>query len=767
MHKTDGLSIDRSSESKLLLIHSHLPAYCDETTKDATTEMIRFYRFSICLLFQSFRDISDFDYHKLTSTCDERTKKMISNIQLLQKCPDEDIRSKISKEKYESIIADLPQFDSFYTDLKTLDNDILHNESLLHSLGEDITSNNSESTSSYESYTYIQDYDISKRDYADLGKNKSKIDAIKIITPTIWPDFLVPTTSVNYNFPTTNISSNMQQPSTNELHISAAESSAWQKHFKSSFKPTTTNTEMNTPIKYLNYSSSPSTILISDSSTITHYIDECSAKFTLNHHQSKTFSYIANHLMSENSNQLIAYIGGEGGTGKSQIIKCITHLYNVLGKAAEMRRMAFTGTAAYNIQGRTIDSQIIYRTKKNGALNKLLAETKWANIKVQLIDEISFCGMKLIEKLSNYQNLLHNTKSASFGGIHTLFFGDYNQLLSIDRQFHYSHLFKQIKISFILTEQMRAASDPPFKDFLNATRDRLLSKEHYRYISELIITNATKSSTDSFDYTDATYISPLKLICWHVNNIKALEYSLKCNNIHYIICSYDTINNQRISNHEIRDTIYRRFSSPKGTNAYYRTVELSIGSKITLVRNITGLSEYGITNGSTGTVHAIVNSTATANHRHQINASTVLYTYPPIIIYKPDVLDEALSRLCYPGMPEPGLFPIYPGSETLSVPIKQLQFSALRVKRVQIPFTGGYAMTDYKSQGRTFNNVIIDLDNTRAAASPYVMCSRATSKSALRILSNFTGSVFTNQLDKDTLSAVSYLNSINKLNNLS
>ena len=126
---------------------------------------------------------------------------------------------------------------------------------------------------------------------------------------------------------------------------------------------------------------------------------------------------------------------------------------------------------------------------------------------------------------------------------------------------------------------------------------------------------------------------------------------------------------------------------------------MSIGSKITLVRNITSLCEYGLPNGSTGTVHAFVNYNSTANHRHQINQTTVLYTYPPIIIYKPDVLDEALSSLCYPGMP--GLFPIYPGSETLSIPIKQLKFSALRVKCVQIPFTGGYAMTDYKSQGRT------------------------------------------------------------------
>jgi Magnesium chelatase, subunit ChlI len=50
------------------------------------------------------------------------------------------------------------------------------------------------------------------------------------------------------------------------------------------------------------------------------------------------------------------YLGGPGGTGKSQVIKAIATLFHKLDQRDMLHLTATTGVAANTIQGSTIDS---------------------------------------------------------------------------------------------------------------------------------------------------------------------------------------------------------------------------------------------------------------------------------------------------------------------------------------------------------------------------------------------------------------------------
>ncbi|KAF8327014.1 uncharacterized protein EI90DRAFT_2857748, partial [Cantharellus anzutake] len=55
----------------------------------------------------------------------------------------------------------------------------------------------------------------------------------------------------------------------------------------------------------------------------------------------------------------------------------------------------------------------------------------------------------------------------------------------------------------------------------------------------------------------------------------------------------------------------------------------------------------------------------------------------------------------------------------------------------QLPLLPAFALTDYKAQGRSVPNVIVDLESARSCQLAYVMLSRATAFNRLFILHPF------------------------------
>jgi len=90
-----------------------------------------------------------------------------------------------------------------------------------------------------------------------------------------------------------------------------------------------------------------------------------------------------------------------------------------------------------------------------------------------------------------------------------------------------------------------------------------------------------------------------------------------------------------------------------------------------------------------------------------------------------------------------------PSLPTSVVPIKTVQFThnfghGRSVKLEQFPVTLAYSITDYKSQGKTFRNVVVDLKKpsgpgASALSSAYVQLLRATALTQVSIMHPFIG----------------------------
>jgi hypothetical protein len=63
------------------------------------------------------------------------------------------------------------------------------------------------------------------------------------------------------------------------------------------------------------------------------------------------FKIITNHAISANPEQLCIYLGGMGGTGKSQVIKALSFFFEGRKKAHRFIIVALTGTAATLLGG--------------------------------------------------------------------------------------------------------------------------------------------------------------------------------------------------------------------------------------------------------------------------------------------------------------------------------------------------------------------------------------------------------------------------------
>jgi putative protein kinase ArgK-like GTPase of G3E family len=62
-----------------------------------------------------------------------------------------------------------------------------------------------------------------------------------------------------------------------------------------------------------------------------------------------TFRIITNHTVTPGSEQLMMYVGGMGGTGKSQVIKALMEFYKSRNESHRFVVLAPTGTAALQV----------------------------------------------------------------------------------------------------------------------------------------------------------------------------------------------------------------------------------------------------------------------------------------------------------------------------------------------------------------------------------------------------------------------------------
>jgi ATP-dependent DNA helicase PIF1 len=171
---------------------------------------------------------------------------------------------------------------------------------------------------------------------------------------------------------------------------------------------------------------------------------------------------------------------GEGGTGKTELIKLITK--KCKGLRIKVEVTASTGKAALLIGGSTLHSFAGVK-KGHGSVAELLAlvrgnrycRNRWRATKLLILDEVSMISAELLYKLDRIARAIRpGGAKKPFGGMQILASGDFLQLPPVKADYCFKHeCFDQIfpvAQRIVLTHNFRQDKDPEFREVLQAIR---------------------------------------------------------------------------------------------------------------------------------------------------------------------------------------------------------------------------------------------------------------------------------------------------------
>ena len=203
-------------------------------------------------------------------------------------------------------------------------------------------------------------------------------------------------------------------------------------------------------------------------------------------------------LELDKSEQLLAMVQGEAGSGKTTMARTFTKELNL-----KTIFSATTGTAAAPLKARTINSllalglsldfvDLLKDTTTRDTKAKI--QRRLRNVKVLIIDEISMCTPVTLSRIENRLRECFDSEKP-FGGLHVILLGDFWQFEPVSRMLKkpalyqglvlqarkrrleknraYSvglNIFSTFKV-YKLSGQQRVKDDPDFYKFLSVLRD--------------------------------------------------------------------------------------------------------------------------------------------------------------------------------------------------------------------------------------------------------------------------------------------------------
>lgn len=194
------------------------------------------------------------------------------------------------------------------------------------------------------------------------------------------------------------------------------------------------------------------------------------------------------------------FITGRAGTGKSTLL---TYFRNNTKKKVVV--LAPTGVAAINVRGQTIHSFFkfrpditIQRVKRHYKKND--SKNLYENIETIVIDEISMVRSDLLDCVDKFLRL-NRSSNRPFGGVQMIFIGDLYQLPPVvagsEREIFRTHyasqyffdakVFQELQLEFIELEKVYRQKDDIFISLLNAVRNNSATEEHLFQINTRFI----------------------------------------------------------------------------------------------------------------------------------------------------------------------------------------------------------------------------------------------------------------------------------------
>ena len=386
------------------------------------------------------------------------------------------------------------------------------------------------------------------------------------------------------------------------------------------------------------------------------------------------------------------FLTGNAGTGKSTILAYLRKY--ILDENTAV--CAPTGVAAINVRGVTIHNffsfgiDVTFETVNGEDYFPRNAQAMRA-LKTLVIDEISMVRADMLDYVDQALRRFGPNRNKPFGGVQVILIGDLAQIAPIvakqeERDFinsHYrsefffdSYAMQDLDFRTVSLAKIYRQTDTAFIDTLNAVRLNQMEEQHFEFLHELVDPNFVPDNDDFYITLTST-------------NKKAEE-----------------INANRLQNLKSKTHRNRAWINGKFRERDFPTLEdleFKVGAQIMMVNND---PERRWANGTLARITAI-NITSNRSESHvkikvMGNESDEFEVRP----HRWDVLSAGFdgSKLTY----EP--------AGTFS----------------QYPFTLAWAVTIHKSQGKTFERVILDLSRkVFAPGQLYVALSRCRGSEGL------------------------------------
>ena len=397
------------------------------------------------------------------------------------------------------------------------------------------------------------------------------------------------------------------------------------------------------------------------------------------------------------------FLTGKAGTGKTTFLKYITQT-----TAKRFVVLAPTGVAAINAGGSTIHSFFQlplcpYLPDVKELITEYQMPERYRSLRKErvkiirtldllIIDEISMVRADLLDAVDmTLRKYRHNDKP--FGGVQLLMIGDAQQLSPVvkdsERQYmsqvyqspYFFHSKALERLSYVTVElqKVHRQKDAEFLDILNAVREDRMTPQLLRKINERVGVPPVKQE-------DGT--EPIRLT---THNVRA-----------------DEVNSRKLA--ELPDdpslfTAQIEGDFPEHSYPADEVLELKPGAQVMFIRND---SEGKYYNGKLAKVEKIAKGVVTVSDSNgeMIDVTPVEW---PNTQYE---LDDESGEIC------------------------QNVVGTFR----QLPLRIAWAITIHKSQGLTFDNVIIDAGAAFAFGQVYVALSRCRSLEGITLESPITSS---------------------------
>lgn len=457
-------------------------------------------------------------------------------------------------------------------------------------------------------------------------------------------------------------------------------------------------------------------------------------------------SDIPDYITNLINNHRNIFITGGAGTGKSYLLQQIKKQYPSLILTST------TGVSAININGQTIHSwsgigianQTI-NTTVNKIKNNKVTYKQIVMCEMLAIDEISMLDSETMKYIDTVLRKVRE-KNLPFGGIQTILIGDFFQLPPVkknlkDSDFCFnSQTWKELNLAPVVLKEVKRQTDKEFINMLNNLREGKTNLDDLK-----IIWQREESVRDFVKSKESQNI--LKLFStnesadnYNLTQLATLDYK------EYPFLSEDKINwcndnNEcfEVENIDKNSDEWKHFD--KDCKAPLKLqlkcdLKLKTGCRVMLLHNLDVAN--GLANGSCGTV---VN----------IKPNEI------------DVLFDGINKI----VPIQRVnFEITINSKSKIIKRKnevgieeEIELTKKKIVRKQFPLRLAYGITIHKSQGMTFDQLIVDCGKIFADGQAYVALSRTRSLQGLypinfdnnKVVVNKTVLDFYKKLDEHTI----------------